>query len=529
LKAKAYKKKLNKAKDMLRNGNKDGALALIENLLKENIGDSGALVLKAEILKNNEGLKIVDDLLKIADKEADDHSAIRINYLTNLMRVKGNILSELGKREEALKIWFRAHTIIKSKSLENLRIIKKESPLYARNLKIIRESEVKMASINRSLKKKEVEGDLQTSGEETIIRTVYVGQKKYIPFEVGVQGLRTVYDTLYEILKGEGDMNNISVLVPFYAKLTHPGMSDMFIYEILNFLESNGRLRGNYDWEEERASKAWKQLDQDSSNQYEMFQGINFKIWEKLGDKSYDKKDFVELMIQIEEDFLSSNPIHFYKRNYKKVITGIDKYYTLLPTHYLKKRYGLGFDTEICTFFPTQEHVKISDLPLNLQEKIDNLQLQTIDGEEYLEGCYVFTFELHDSNEYTLRLSRVNDKFNIKELIINETSIVGFPCKIPSVFGVSSDYSIRPILLTDTNSKRLISRIEVIDGKIVDRGSDWWNREEVQKDIYLTTKDGLNCGIKAVNVLVKRYGNIFQFVRINSEYVSLELMGQIIR
>ncbi len=367
--------------------------------------------------------------------------------------------------------------------------------------------------------------------KEPIVRRVYVGQKMFVPFDVGIHGLRNVYRSFDDVIEKHIDMNKLTVRIPFYANIKSSEMFDMFIYEILNFLSNSACLKEGDSWgEEEKASKAWKQIDKSTATQYEKTQEINLKIWEKLSPESYDKNTFVELMKELENDFAASIPplqVPDYKNFYESVITNIDEYYSYLPSFCLENRYGIAFDAEICTFLPTQERVKLSDLPLDLQENIEGLELQTLNGEECLKGCYAFAFDLHNSNDYTLKLIRAEDYLNIKQIIISGSVSAGFPCKIPSMFPGPAEHSIRPILLTDINSKRLSSRIVVTDGKIVDRGPKWWNNEEIQKDNYLTTKDGINCGIKAVNVLITRFGNTYRIIRTDNEYVSYELMSKL--
>ncbi len=464
-----------------------------------------------------------------------DLEKAKISYITGLdFFKKGELELALINFNKALKIHPNYSEVLSDKGAVLAKLERYEEALETLNKALKLDPHLPIATTNKNFVLKKLGKSTQQKKKkkkEQIVRRVYVGQKMFVPFDVGIHGFRNVYGSFRDIIKKQIDMNKVVVRIPFYADVARPELFEMFIYEILNFLTNNGRLRKGDSWgEEEKASKAWKELDKSQAIQFEKTQEINSKIWAQSSAASCDKDAFLGLMKKLESDFAASIPplqVPDYKNFYESVMLNIDEYFSHLPSFSLESRYGLAFDLEICTFLPTQDCVKLSDLPPDLQENIEGLELQNLNGEKCLEGCYAFAFDLHDSNVYTLKLIRADDYLNIKQIITSGSVNVGYPCKIHSMFPGPAEYSIRPIFLTDTNSKRLHSRLELTDGKIVDRGTTWWNREEIQKENYLTTKDGINCGIKTVNVLITRFGNTHRIIRTDNEFVSYELMNKL--
>lgn len=355
---------------------------------------------------------------------------------------------------------------------------------------------------------------------------VYVGQKMFVPFNIGAIALRNIYNDMLKMTMEQLDMEKVIAEVPFYADIKGSEMFEMFIYEILEFLVYNGHVGGSRsDMSAHAGKNAWEQIDKAVKLQYEFIQSVNYTIWEDLYDSSHEKQNFKEKMIERENALITSFPQHQQPlRNYfKQLINNFDENYAFIPSSYLSKQYGLRFDAEICTFLPTKEYVKVSDLPSGFLDNIEGLKLQTINGQECLDGCYAFGFELHDSKDYTLKLFRVSDFSMGKQIITTTDQYIGYPFKTPSMFDIISDYYFLPVFLTDINSKLLYSQIALRDHKFINCGSMWWNDVEVQEENYLIRKDGIKYGINAVNFLITRFGNTHRITRLNAKYVSYEL------
>lgn len=127
------------AEDLHEKGKKDEALEKVENLLKEKVGDTSALMLKAEILMNDEALELVNDLLM---KKGDDPV---------VMTVKGKILIKLGKRRDGLKLLLKANELDKAKLLEELENMEKDDFIYPLYKKALSEFDSFGTSIKKEL------------------------------------------------------------------------------------------------------------------------------------------------------------------------------------------------------------------------------------------------------------------------------------------------------------------------------------------------------------------------------------------
>ena len=360
---------------------------------------------------------------------------------------------------------------------------------------------------------------------------MYVGQKMFVPFNVGANALKTVYNIMLKMVMEQLDMEKVTAKVPFYADVRNSEMFDMFIYELLEFLVSSGNVGGSRSEMSALAGKnAWEQIDISVKIQYEFKKHVNYAIWEEISNESPNIQNFKKLMIAKEKPLLSSFPQYQepLKNYFKQLVDTLDENYALVPSSFLTKQYGLRFDAEICTFLPTEEYVKVSDLPSGFLDNIEGLKLQTIDGQECLDGSYAFGFELHEPKEYILKLFRVNDFSIGKQIITTTDQYIGYPSKVPSMMDLFdfkssfNEYIILPVFLTDINSKRLLSQVVLKERKFIDCGSMWWNNEELQKENYLIRDDGLKYGINAVNFLITRFGNTHRVTRLNTKYVSYE-------
>ncbi len=366
--------------------------------------------------------------------------------------------------------------------------------------------------------KEVLEKDLKSQGEGKRTTSVIVGEKSFINFKVGNQVFKNIYNVFLKSIENNEDMKTIKVNIPISAPIRNNDEFLQFVYEILEYLEKNGRCdnKEQHPWDIELFFK------------YNKFQEINNIIGIEIDCSLNNFEEFFKsfnrnkkLFMEEKEAMLCGSVTNFITSLEKN----LEKFYSSRVNDFTSKYYGLMFNASIETYFPSEEFVKVNDIPSDILENIVDLKIKKINGEEYLDGCYAFTYRVLERNKVDLGLIRLNDTGNVKHYIMKDDWHLGILIPNPSLdFGDSLRYHEFYLqILTDLNSRRLNSRVTLKDGKLVQYGNMWWNQKVQQEKHYLKNKKGLYYGITLVHFLITRFGNNYNIARINTNIFAKEL------
>jgi hypothetical protein len=347
-----------------------------------------------------------------------------------------------------------------------------------------------------------------------------VGQKSFVNEIVGNEIFGKMYNYILRSIVGNVDPQNLNLKIPLHAPIQHDMQFEQFIYEILEYLAKNGRME----------DQMWKHWDFEGYFKFQKFRDINYEIGSQLGESENNFTEFSAIYKKNKHLFITEQDNRMLQavQNFLNSIeNNLQEYYSLIISSYKHKSYGLVLNGSIETYFPSDEYVKLNDIPPEIQKNIIGLEIQERDGAECLDGCYSFAFRIPSDKKIELGLVRLMDgnTHRGKEYFIKDDWHLGYLMPEPSMFPGDAfrNYDLYHQMLTDWNSRRLYGRITLKDGKLISYGTLWWNQKELQIKHYLKNRRGLNYGISLVNFLVTRFGNTFRSSRINTEIFSVEL------